>query len=69
MKPKVPGSCPALYPSFFYLLSFFFSVFGLFCLLNCFVVFSINIYLNNCYLVKCNEQKEKYCVSRATIEY
>ena len=54
---------------FFYLLSFFFSVFGLFCLLNCFVVFSINIYLNYCYLIKCNKQKEKYCVSRAKIEY
>ena len=53
----------------FYLLSLFFTVFGLFCLLNCFVVFSINIYLNNCYLVKCNKQKEKHCVSRAKIEY
>ena len=28
------------------------------------VLFSINIYLNNCYLVKCNKQLEKYRVSR-----
>ena len=38
----------------FFLLSFF-SGFLL--------LFSINIYLNNCYLIKCNKQQEKYRVS------
>ena len=28
-----------------------------------FVLFSINIYLNNCYLIKCNRRQEKYRVS------
>ena len=27
------------------------------------------MYLNNCYLIKCNKQKETYCVSRAKILY
>ena len=42
------------YSTFFLLLSFF----SVFC-----VVVSINIYLNNCYLIKCNKQQEKYRVS------
>ena len=33
------------------------------------LLFSINIYLNNCYLIKCNKQREKYRVSREKIEY
>ena len=50
----------------FNLLSFFFSRFWLvlFAYLFC---FSINMYLNNRYLIKCNKQKEKYCVCRAKI--
>ena len=31
------------------------------------LLFSINIYLNNCYLIKCNKQQEKYRVSREKI--
>ena len=31
------------------------------------LLFSINIYLNNCYLIKCNKQQEKYCVSSEKI--
>ena len=38
---------------------FFFSFFML--------LFSINIWLNNCYLMKCNKQQGKYCVSRENI--
>ena len=29
--------------------------------------FSINIYLNNCYLIKCNKKQEKYLVSSQKI--
>ena len=47
-------------PADFFIPSFFF--FPLFVLL-----FSINIWLNNCYLIKCNKQQEKYCVSRENI--
>ena len=43
----------------FFLLSFF-SRFFVF-------LFSINIYLNNCYLIKCNKQQEKYRVSSEKI--
>ena len=37
--------------------------------LFCFLVllFSINIYLKNCYLIKCNKKQEKYRVSRKKI--
>ena len=31
------------------------------------LLFSINIQLNNCYLIKCNKQQEKYRVSREKI--
>ena len=31
------------------------------------LLFSINIYLNNCYLIKCNKQQEKYRFSREKI--
>ena len=56
VEPKVPGSTP---------LQRFFSIF-LFS--RCFVLlFSIHIYLNNCYLTKCNKQQEEYRVSREEI--
>ena len=48
----MPGSSPTQLFFFFFLFFPFF----------CFVV-SINIYLNNCYLIKCNKQQEKYRVS------
>ena len=53
VEPKVPSSSPT--PPFFFLPSFF-SVF--------YVVVLYKIYINNCYLIKSNEQQEKYCVSR-----
>ena len=56
-------------PFFFYLLSFFFPRFWLVLFAYLFCCFSINMYLNNYYLIKCNKQKEKYCVSRAKIVY
>ena len=31
------------------------------------LLFSINIYLNSCYLIKCNKQQEKYRVSSKKI--
>ena len=43
----------------FFLLSFFSPFFVL--------LFSINIYLNNCYLIKCNKQQQTYRVSREKI--
>ena len=55
----VSGSCPPVYPSsflpsFFLFFRFWFVLFAyLFC------CFPINIYLNNCYLIKCTKQKEK----------
>ena len=33
------------------------------------VVISIHIYLNNCYLIKCNKQQEEYRVSREEIAH
>ena len=33
------------------------------------LLFSIHIYLNNCYLIKCNKQQEEYRVSREEIAY
>ena len=53
----MPGSSPHKYLSF---LSLFFRFwFVLFAYLFC--CFSINIYRNNCYLIKWNNSKEKYC--------
>ena len=53
IQSKVPGLSPAsdsfCLPSFFLLFPF----------LVCFVCFSININLTNCYLIKCDKQKEK----------
>ena len=56
VESKVPGSSPTelLIPTFF-----FFPFFVL--------LFSITLYLNNCYLIKCNKQQEKYCVSMENI--
>ena len=31
------------------------------------LLFSINVYINNCYFIKCNKQQEKYCVSKEKI--
>ena len=56
VEPKAPGLSPIRL--FFY----FFLFFPFFVLL-----FSINIYLNNCHLIKCNKQQEKYRVSRKKI--
>ena len=47
-------------PNHFFLLSFF----PVFCVV---VFFSIHIYVNNCYLIKCDKQKEKYRVFREKI--
>ena len=33
----------------------------------CFVHVNDSCELNNCYLIKCNKQQEKYCFSRANI--
>ena len=57
-EPKVLGSNPKS-STLFFLLSFFSRFFVL--------LFSINIYLNNCYLIKYNKQQEKYCVSSEKI--
>ena len=46
-----------------YLLSFFL----IFRFLLLLLLFSINIYLNNCYLIECNKQQEKHRVSREKI--
>ena len=58
----------------FFIILFLSSFFLFSPFLACFVclfvlLFSINMYLNNYYLIKCNKQKEKYCVSRAKIVY
>ena len=45
----------------------FFSFF-LFCFRFFVLLFSINIYLNNCYLIKDNEQQEKYRDFREKVE-
>ena len=65
---KGAGSTPSLYFSFFpsFFLSFRFC-FVLFAYLFC--CFSINICLNNCYLIDCNKQQEKYRVSKEKIVY
>ena len=56
VKPKVPGLSPIpLFLSFLLFFPFFV------------LLFSINLYINNCYLMKCNKQQEKYCVSREKI--
>ena len=56
----MPGSSPT---QLFFSLFLFFPVFFFFCVL----LFSVNIYLNNCYLIKCNKQQEKYRVSSEKI--
>ena len=64
VEPKVPGLSPTQYLIFFSFLLSFFSLFFV-------SLFStnkyINIYLNNCYLIKCNKQQEKYRFSREKI--
>ena len=60
VEPMLPGSSPtgllfSFFPSFFLFLPFFV------------LLFSINMYLNNCYLIKCNKQQEMYRVSREKI--
>ena len=57
----MPGSSPTKCLVFF---PFFFLFFAFFVLL-----FPINMRLNNCDLTKCNEQKEKYRVSRENMVY
>ena len=52
---KVPGSSPTQFFFSFFLFSPFL------------LLFSINIYINNCYLIKCNKLQEKHCVSREKI--
>ena len=47
------------FSTLFFLLSFFCPFFVL--------LFSINIYINNCFLIKCNKQQEKYRISREKI--
>ena len=66
---KGAGSTPSLYFSFFpSFFSFFpFRFFFFFAYLFC--CFSINICLNNCYLIECNKQQEKYRVSKERIVY
>ena len=62
MESKVPGASPTQYLLFF--LSFFLSAF--FPVFFCVVVF-YNVYLNNCYLIKCYKEQEKYRVSREKV--
>ena len=64
VEPKVPGLSPTQYLIFFsFLLSFFSPFFVSLFSTNKY----INIYLNNCYLIKCNKQQEKYRFSREKI--
>ena len=58
VEPKVQGSSP----SALFILPFLFL--PVFCVV---VFYKYSIYLNNCYLIKCNKQQEKYCVSRENI--
>ena len=58
---KVPGSSPAKYLVFFPSFFLFFAFFVL--------LFPINMRLNNCDLIECSKQKEKYRVSRENIVY
>ena len=63
VEPKVPSLSPVQYLIFFsFFLCFVFVFFSFFVLL-----FSINIYLNICHLIKCNKQHEMYRVSRKKI--
>ena len=55
VEPKVPGLSPTQYLIFFP--SSFFPLIFVF-------LFSISIYLNNCYFIKCNKNQEKYRVFR-----
>ena len=59
----MPSLSPVQYLIFFpFFLCFVFVFFPFFVLL-----FSINIYLNICHLIKCNKQHEMYRVSRKKI--
>ena len=57
----MPGSSPTKYLVFFPSFFLFFAFFVL--------LFPINMRLNNCDLIECNKQKEKYRVSRENIVY
>ena len=62
VKPKVRGSSPTQYLSFFLFFPSFF-IFFRFCFVlfaSSFCCFSINTSLNNCYLMKCKKRQEKY---------
>ena len=59
VEPKVPVRV------LLYTLFLFFLLFSPFFVL----LYSINIYLNNCYLIKCSKQQEKYRFSREKIVY
>ena len=61
MESKVPGASPTQYLLFF--LSFFLPFFPF----SFVLLFSINIYLNNCYLIKCYKEQEKYRASREKV--
>ena len=65
MESKVPGASPTQYLLFF--LSFFLSFFLPFFPFSFVLLFSINVYLNNCYLIKCYKEQEKYRVSREKV--
>lgn len=60
VEPKELGSSPPSYHFFSFLLSLFPPFFVL--------LYSINIYLNNFYLIKYNEQQEKYRDFREKVE-
>ena len=57
IEPKMKCSSPTefFFPSFFFFFPFIV------------LLFSINIQLNNCYLIKCNKEQEEYCVFRENI--
>ena len=61
MESKVPGASPTQYLLFF--LSFFLPFFPF----SFVLLFSLNVYLNNCYLIKCYKEQEKYRVSREKV--
>ena len=61
MESKVAGASPTQYLLFF--LSFFLPFFPF----SFVLLFSINVYLNNCYLIKCYKEQEKYRVSREKV--
>ena len=57
VEPKGLGSSPS---------QLFFSFFLFFCPFFV-LLFSINIYVNNCFLINCNKQQEKYRISTEKI--